>query len=52
MRVFFFESGKGHAIMTYNTEYNHIQTSCMRVIKILSKKIFYKNICFIINNNN
>ncbi len=23
--IFFFESGKGHAITTYNTEYSHIK---------------------------
>jgi hypothetical protein len=24
--IFFFESGKGHAITTYNTEYSHMNT--------------------------
>jgi hypothetical protein len=27
LKFFFFESGKGHAITTYNTEYSHTSTS-------------------------
>ncbi len=30
---FFFESGKGHAITTHNTEYSHISTSVIHCVR-------------------
>ncbi len=36
MLFFFFESGKAHAITTYNTEYSHISTSVMHCVRFFS----------------